>query len=156
MMGVFFLPLLFLPGRMYSAYCYLPFAGLAIALTGLAGSVSAAALVLFLALWLPMDVHELRVRQRETLARDAGIRAWMDGVERFRAGGERVDAFVFSGAPAGFERWGVEGALKYFYERNDLKIHSSAESADGLHGRVAFLNWDEGRRRLDIAVRSAP
>src|ERR1017187_10199359 len=37
-MGLFFSPLLFLPGRMFSAYCYLPFAGLGIAMTGLAGA----------------------------------------------------------------------------------------------------------------------
>jgi len=32
MMALFLAPLLFLPGRVFSAYCYLPFAGLAIAL----------------------------------------------------------------------------------------------------------------------------
>ena len=31
MMGILFVPLLFLPGRLFSAYCYLPFARLAIA-----------------------------------------------------------------------------------------------------------------------------
>jgi hypothetical protein len=152
MMGLFLLPLLFLPGRIFSAYCYLPFAGLAIALTGVAESASPAALVLFLALWLPMDVHELRLRQRETLARDQGIRAWMEGVARLRASGDRVDAFVFSGAPDGFQRWGVEGALQYFWERNDLKIRARDEGTAGLAGRIAFLTWDG--RRLEIVVRA--
>ena len=49
-MGLLFFPVLFLPGRVFSAYCYLPFAGLAIALTGLAEAASPAALALFLAL----------------------------------------------------------------------------------------------------------
>src|SRR5207253_10503363 len=44
MMALFFLPLLFLPGRIFSAYCYLPFTGLAIALAGAAESTSVAAL----------------------------------------------------------------------------------------------------------------
>ena len=43
-MGLFLFPVLFLPGRMFSAYCYLPFTGLAIAITGLAESASPAAL----------------------------------------------------------------------------------------------------------------
>jgi hypothetical protein len=153
MTGLFFLPLLFLPGRLFSAYCYLPFAGLAIALAGVAEAASPAAVVLFLALWLPMDIHELRLRRRETLARDGEIRTWMAGVEQFAASRQKVDAFVYSGLPEGFQRWGAEGALKYFYERNDLKVRSSDEGSAGLPGRIAFLMWDAARKRLDIAVR---
>jgi hypothetical protein len=156
-MGLFLLPVLFLPGRMFSAYCYLPFAGLAIALTGLAEGVTLpAALALFLALWLPVDVNELRLRRRATLANDDEVHTWMSGVRRFAARGERVDAFVFSGTPAGFERWGVVGALQYFYERSDLTVRYVGDddaAALAQTRRVALLNWDEGRKRLDIVVR---
>ncbi|MEO8595727.1 MAG: hypothetical protein ABI759_20575 [Candidatus Solibacter sp.] len=151
-MLLFLFPVLFLPGRMFSAYCYLPFAGLAIALTGVAERASPAALALFLALWLPVDWREFRVRRRETLAQDAGIRTWMNGVGAFAASKEKVDAFVYEGAPAGFHSWGVEGALKYFYERNDLKV---VRAGPVVNGRVAYLRWDEIRRRLDISVRAA-
>ena len=144
---------------MFSAYCYLPFAGLAIAITGLAevgGAAPQAALGLFLALCLPMDIHELRVRRRDTLANDGEVRVWMDTVRRFAAGRQRVDAFVFSGAPAGFHPWGVEGALKYFYERSDLTVMpiAAADAAPPVETRrVALLNWDAGRKRLDIVMR---
>ena len=195
-MGLFFSPLLFLPGRMFSAYCYLPFAGLGIAMTGLAeaggadplvragrprpasgttisasrqaqagrperrprttGSAPQAALGLFLALWLPMDIHELRLRRRDTLANDGEVRTWMNAVGAFAAGHPRVDAFVFSGTPAGFHPWGVEGALKYFYERTDITVKRAGEpDAAALmeSRRVALLIWDAGRKRLDILVR---
>lgn len=155
-MGLFLFPVLFLPGRIFSAYCYLPFTGLAIAITGLAEAASPAALALFLALWLPMDIHELRLRRRDTLANDDAVRTWMNAVGRFAAGKERVDAFVFSGTPGGFHQWGVEGALKYFYERSDLTVKQSGEpDAAALiqRKRVALLNWDAGRKRLDITMR---
>jgi hypothetical protein len=155
-MGLFFLPMLFLPGRVFSAYCYLPFTGLAIALTGLADAASPAALGLFLALWLPMDIHELRLRRRDTLANDDEVRTWMNGVRGFAAGNPRVDAFVFSGTPAGFHQWGVEGTLMYFYARNDLTVKNIGEGdAAALMEtrRVALLNWDAGRKRLDIVMR---
>ena len=140
---------------MFSAYCYLPFTGLAIAISGLAESASPAAVALFLALWLPMDLHEFRLRRRETLANDDAVRTWMNAVGRFAAGKERVDAFVFSGTPGAFHQWGVEGALKYFYERNDLTVKQAgeADAAALMHTkRVALLSWDAARRRLDITM----
>jgi len=103
-----------------------------------------------------MDLHELRLRWRETLANDDEVHTWMSGVRRFAARGERVDAFVFSGTPAGFERWGVVGALQYFYERSDLTVRYVGDddaAALAQTRRVALLNWDEGRKRLDIVVR---
>src|SRR5450756_2429056 len=45
-----------------------------------------AAMALFLAMWLPMDFHELRLRRRDTLANDDEVRTWMTGVRRFAAG----------------------------------------------------------------------
>jgi hypothetical protein len=151
MMLIFFAPLLFLPGRIFSAYCYLPFTGLAIALSG----VSAAPLVLGLALWMPMNLRELRVRQRETLARDADIRTWMAAARDFADSHEKVDAFVYSGAPADFHAWGVEGALKYFYSRPDLVVRWSEDpQARELLAtkRVGFIQWDAARQRADIRV----
>jgi hypothetical protein len=80
----------------------------------------------------------------------------MGAVRRFAAGKQRVDAFVFSGTPAGFHQWGVEGTLKYFYERTDLTA-TPLGSADAAvlteTRRVALLNWDAGRKRLDIVMR---
>ena len=150
-MALFLVPLLFLPGRMFSAYCYLPFAALAIALSGVADAASPAALAVFLALWLPMDLRELRVRRRETLANAAEVRTWMNGVRAFAASGEKVDGFVYSGTPGGYNSWGIEGALKYFYERNDLVVKPEGQA---VAGRVARLVWDPWRKRLDISVPS--
>jgi len=155
-MGLFLFPVLFLPGRIFSAYCYLPFAFLSIALTGVGEALSPAAMWLFLALWLPMDIHELRLRRRETLVNDNEVRTWMDTVGRFAAGKQRVDAFVFSGTPEGFHQWGIEGTLKYYYERSDLTVKSigDPEAAALIQSRrVALLNWDASRKRLDIAMR---
>ena len=111
---------------------------------------------LFLALWLPMEIHELRLRRRDTLASDDEVRTWMSTVRRFAAANQRVDAFVFSGTPAGFHQWGIEGALKYFYERNTLTVKPIGEgdaAALMQTRRVGLLTWDAGRKRLDIVMR---
>ena len=155
MMGLFFFPMLFLPGRIFSAYCYVPFTGMAIALTGLAESTAPPAMAAFLLLWLLMNLHELRLRRRETLAKDDEARAWITTAGRFVGTQPPVDTFVFFGAPAGFHRWGVEGALKYFFRRNDLVIFSidEPEASQLLRTkRVAVLTWDPALKRLNIEI----
>jgi hypothetical protein len=79
------------------------------------------------------------------------VRTWMNGVQAFAASHEKVDGFVYSGTPGGFHSWGVEGALKYFYERSDLVVKPAGQA---ISGRVAWLTWDAGRKRLDISVRT--
>jgi len=152
-MALFLFPLVFLPGRLFSAYCYLPLAGLAIALTGVAEAASPGAVAALALLMLPLDYRELRHASRDTLARDREIRTWMDTVEQFAAANPGARAFVFEGAPRGFERWGVEGALRYFYARGDLAIRAASEpgAAELLASRgTAELRWNPAIRRLEI------
>ncbi len=153
LMALFFFPLLFLPGRVFSAYCYLPVAGLAIALTGVAEAAAPAALAALVILMLPADYRELRRRSRETLARDAAIHAWMGAVEGFADAHPEARRFIFSGGPAGFQRWGIEGALEYFYGRKELVIRSGSDpdaAAVRAGGRAATLEWDPAGARLHI------
>jgi hypothetical protein len=154
MMGAFLFPMLFLPGRMLGAYCYLPFTGLAIAMAGLAEAASPAAVVLFFLLWLPQDIHWLRLQRRDTLARAAEVREWVTTVERFAATDPSVNTFVYSGTPGGFPRWGVEGALKYLFHRLDIQLQSKDEARGEATppGRAALLEWDPVRRKLEITA----
>jgi len=146
--ALFFFPLLFLPGRIFSAYCYLPFTGIAIGLS----AIEAAPLALAIALWMPMNIHELRLRSRETLARDAEIRSWMNTVERFAESHPKIDTFYYEGAPRGFQQWGIEGALKYFYKRLDLTVRSNDSGARS----GALIQWDWIAKRATVTVLPQP
>jgi hypothetical protein len=155
--AIFLLPLLFLPGRMFSAYCYLPFAGLALAFAGVAGNLRPACIGLFFLLWLPWDYRALHAAGRETLARDAQVRSWMGTLAAFTRNAPPLDAYVYSGTPEGFHRWGVEGALRYLVGPGDFKIAESGDpEAERLPAgaRVALLNWDPPTRRLEIVTRA--
>jgi hypothetical protein len=153
MLGIFFLPLLFLPGRLFSAYCYVPFIGLAIALTGLPTIGRPLWVALFFALWLPVDYRELRSSRSQTLARDADVRTWMTTAGAFVNSAPPIDAWIFSGAPEGFHQWGIEGALKYFLNKSELNVHAMDDpAAQSLHGRVAMLTWDGAAHRLDVSA----
>lgn len=100
---------------------------------------------LFLLLWLPWDLEVLRLDKRETLARDNQVRARVTSVETFAKYGQPVEAFIFSGAPESFHRWGVEGALSYVLDSGRLRIYSDGESAASevlTSSRVALLERD--------------
>src|SRR5882672_2446933 len=57
MMVLFFVPLLFLPGRLYSAYCYLPLAGFALMAAAIASLDRLAPVIALLCiLWIPWNM----------------------------------------------------------------------------------------------------
>jgi len=147
-MLLFFMPMLFLPGRLFSAYCYVPFIGLAIAISAMPRVWVLAGLLAF----IPLDLHSLRVERRATLAHDDEARTWVTTVAAFASTHPAVDDFVFSGKPAYFGRWGVEGAIKYCFDRYDAKVYALGEPIPSGH-RVALLTW--GGNQLAISVRSA-
>jgi hypothetical protein len=153
-MAILFLPMLLLPGRLFSAYCYVPFIGLAIAVSGFAQACHplwiAAAFVAF----MPLDLHALREQRRATLAHDDEARTWITTVAAYAAKHPAVDDFVFSGKPTYFGRWGVEGAIKYCFDRYDAKVYSLGDpeiAAIPPGDRVALLTWGNGI--LAISVR---
>jgi hypothetical protein len=156
-MVLFFFPLLFLPGRLFSPYCYVPFIGLAVLFGGLAERSRPAVLAVFFVIWAIQDVNELRQDRSATLALDAQIREWTSTVERYATTAPRPDAVVYDGEIDGFAAWGEEGAIHYFF--HDLKLPvgfiGDPKTLPLLRlPRVAMLNWNHGTRNLSIRVRS--
>jgi hypothetical protein len=150
MAGILAFPLFFLPGRIFSAYCYVPFAGLALALSGVAETAGPVPVALFLLLFVPLDLRELRTHRGATLALDNDVRAWVTGLRDFARTSPPLDGLVWSGEIPGFATWGVEGAARYVFHQPDLNV-ASADDAAGRdllrHGRVAYIAWNPGARR---------
>ena len=153
MMGLFFFPLLCLPGRVLNAYCYLPFTGLAVALAGMMETASPAAIAIFLLLWLPVDLHWLRTQRNDTLRQDQQAREWITTVGSFAKSRPEVTEFIYNQTPEEFHVWGIEGTVKYFYKSLDPTI-LPADSPEGMKlrqsGRAAVLEWDWYWHRLTI------
>ena len=158
-MGSLLLPLLFLPGRLSSAYCYAPFTGLAIVAAGVVETTRALPMVLFLLLWVPVDLEELRAQRNVTLARDNEIRQWVRGVKQFAATRPQFDAAAWSGKIPGFAPWGTVAALRIVFDRWNLPVYylDFAESSPAWQkGRVAYLLWNGSARQLSAAVHTGP
>jgi hypothetical protein len=155
-MLLFLAPVLFLPGRIETAYCYLPFTGLAIALTGAAEMCHPAVIVAGLLLLAPLEYRDLRAERRDKLAKDDDACAWVGAWSKFAAGAGPVDTFLWNGTPYGFGSFGVEGAIKCFYPGNGFHIryyHQLPVAMDG--NRVAVLTWNESLHKLDIVAHAA-
>ena len=153
MMGLFFFPLLWLPGRIFSAYCYLPFTGLAIAMAGIAEHVKPVVIAVFFLLWMPLDILSLREQRNAALSQDHDAREWITTLSAYARTKPAVTGFVYKGMPDGFHAWGLEGAVKYFFRLLDVTIPliDSPEGAQVLrNGRVAILHWDGAGHRLNI------
>ena len=153
MMALFLVPLLCLPGRISSAYCYLPFTGLAIAMAGIAETARPVAIAIFFLLWLPADIYWLNAQGNETVRQDRDTREWITTLGKFAETRPAVTGFVYKGFPEAFHNWSAEGGVKYFFRLLNVTVPpvDSLEGAQLLrNGRVAILNWDAARHRLEI------
>ncbi len=155
-MVLFFAPLLFLPGRLFGAYTYLPLTGFALAAASLA-ALDGATLVLACALlWIPWNLHHLRMARRYALFAAEQNRAYLGAVAQYAQGASGTPVFLYDAAPPEMRRWGIEGALRYFTHRPDLKLYSveDREASEILRSdSFTLLAWDEGARRLLISAR---
>ena len=153
MTAIFFFPLIWLPARVFSAYCYLPFSGLAIAVAGLVEAVHPAVAAACFLLWAPLDLHSLRAQRNDTLRRANQAREWVTTLARYAGTKPAVDGFVYQGLPEGFHIWGAEGAVKYYFRRLEVTI-PPADTPDGIRQqqscRTAILAWDGMSHKLEI------
>lgn len=155
-MTLLMVPLLFLPGRLFEAYTYLPLACVAIAIAAVASQWNPVWAWIALAVWMPFNLRELRHEQRLKLDLDDQVFSFIDTVGKFAARNPSILTFVYDGTPAGFHDWGAAAAWNIVHHQLDLRAlyFKWPESAKALAGQtVAFGSWDGRRRQLTIAVR---
>ena len=160
---LFFFPLLFLPGRLYPAYCYVPLTGAAIAVAGLVSIGERAhwrplapVMLLVFAIWIPWNIRELRIDRAATLGPDYDTRAFVAGIQKFAESHPKPAPFVYDSAPAGLHHWGVTAAIHIAYHRLDIPA-LYADTSEGQQAMkrpaVILFSWDAPRRRVRFNVR---
>jgi hypothetical protein len=153
MLCLFFVPLMFLPGRLFPAYCYLPLAGLSLMTAALADRKNLLPVVaIACAAWIPWNLLTIRKTWRETLATDNENRVYVSALADFARASKNTHTFVYDGAPAGLHAWGIEGALRFLYRRPPgLYSIEDKEAAQALKLEdVALLNWNPATRTLAV------
>jgi len=116
----FVIMLLFLPGRRYEAYAYLPLATASIAIAAGAMHVRPALAVAAIVLWLPWNVSQTLALQRAKLEQDETAFAFVDKLETWARQHPSVKTLVYEGRPGGYHNWGVTGAWNIVHHSSGL------------------------------------
>lgn len=151
-------PMLLVPGRRFGAYLYLPLAGLAVAVAALSERVGWKWLAAPLAVWLGFNYAEMRHMRRATLAEAEETAAYVFSLADLANNAKDIDTVLVDSAPASLRRWGVEGALRYTFDRDDIEL-IYLEDADHKEPRpeatLAMLSWDGPLKKLYTMRRTA-
>ncbi len=152
-MAWFFVPLLFLPGRLFAAYCYLPLAGFALMAATIASIPQLTPVVALLCiLWIPLNFTHLRKNRRDTLAADADARIYVTALQTFRQTSKAPRAFLYDGLPAKFNWWGVDGALRFLYGYPGPELRAASEPQPSGSGPAVLLKWDPATHKLAVVA----
>ncbi len=155
--GCFVSPLLFLPGRLYVAYAYLPLACATIAVTAAASRFRPVWLWLVLILWMPFNLTEARHFQHAKLAADDEVFAFVDTVNRWVAKNPSIRTFVYDGVPPSFHHWGVTAAWNIAHHGLNMPAYFSGwpEAENALaNENVAYGAWNTKANRIELALRT--
>jgi hypothetical protein len=149
------IPLIFLPGRLFEAYLYLPLAGAMIAVAAAASRWNPVWAWIALAIWMPFNIRQLRQERHATLDLDDLTFAFVNAMGKWVERNPDISTFVYDGGPPGFRNWGVTGAWNIYHNQIDLPAQFILlpEARKALAEQtVAYGSWDPLRSRLTIYV----
>ena len=153
---LFLVPLVFLPGRLFSAYWYVPLIGVAMALSSLADTRYGFLAAVFLAAWLPWNYVDLRDYRRQKLAEDADSRDYVAQLQAAAPSYQGIPIFLYHGLPPAFPAWGTAGALRYLLPEVNVKVYPmdgpTAAQLIRQSPAIATLVWVQASHKLGVAA----
>jgi hypothetical protein len=152
----FFVPLAFLPGRMFAAYSYVPLIGAAIAFSALARRDRAVLVAVYFALWIPWNIFHLKLNRRSALTIADENRRYLGTLGSYLRKSPDTRVFVYDGRPFSFAPWGIEGAIRWFTGDAKREVYSmgGADVSGNLQrSSAAVLSWDPTTRSLEVIDR---
>jgi len=151
-------PMLFLPGRLFGAYLYVPLIGLAIAAAAFSRKAGFIPTAILLLIWIPLNYREMQTRRREQLAISDENRGYVTLVRTLMAVNPATDTFIFDKSPEGLHYWGVRAAVRYAtLDKRDVK-QAEARTPEALalakEQNLAYLIWNPEKKQLNVVHRT--
>jgi len=157
LMVCFLFTLLFLPGRLFEAYAYLPLVGAVIAMAAAGSRLKPAWILLAAALWLPWNYRHLHREQQAKLAGDDEAFVFVDKLQRWAEKHPGVRTLVYTASPTVYHDWGVTAAWNIGHHAIGLKAlyRDWPEAAKAVTEQtVAYATWDGAARTLSVQEHS--
>ncbi len=153
-MLLFLAPLLALPGRLYSAYWYVPLIGVAVMIAVVCARSPRWLVLGGLALWLAGNYALFTDKAKEILAAGGDNRVYFETLSDVAHRHPELKAFGYDGYPPQMYEWGVEGAVHLLFNLNaSLYPASSAEFAAARSKSPAcVLRWDQSAHKLYATI----
>jgi hypothetical protein len=149
-------PMLFLPGRLFAAYLYVPLIGLAIAISVVDSPLWIA---LAFALWIPWNYHQLPAYRTVNVNASRERRDWFTSQLHSVPYLTDVENFVYDGAPESLAPYGVLGAVRALRPPESTTrlapLGSVEAKAFFAQPKFALLVWDPPSRST-IVLRPTP
>jgi MFS family permease len=134
-------PLLFLTGRLFSAYLYVPLLGLAVAAGALIERPRTVAWVM--AIWLAWTAFVMRRNHRPVFEAQHDTATYMETLRNDIRSRGAARVYAVEGFPEMLHPWGVVGLLR-------LLAPGSAVDAASLQPGTRVLEWKPAQHRLEI------
>ncbi len=157
---ILLVPMLLLPGRLFSAYLYVPLIGLAVAFGAAASQVRPAALLGLLAMaWLSWNYVCLRRDRNIALAAVPDRRAYVSGLIRIRKEEPDIDNFIYDNGPVNW--YGTKGVLQFLRPDRDTRFTAiGITQPDELRRALdspplAVLVWNQVKHNMAPLIRTA-
>lgn len=148
-------PLLFLPGRLFSVYWYVPLMGVALVAAVLASKAPRIAVAAFFLVWMPLNYAILRQRRGPMLDIAYENREYVDALRAVAQQHPAIGAIVYRALPHGMHPWGAEGAIHIVFG-SDIPAYwyGTPESQHAAETPpVATMDWNPATRTIETAVR---
>lgn len=145
------IPLLFLPGRLFAVYLFVP---LLIFSPTLAGAFYRPRIALPLVLiWAGYDYFAMRPKWRAYRAQSTQIRSYVDQLREYVQQHPQSRTLLCDSMPYVFNIWGVAGAVHWFSRDPNIVVRydaNAASSADARKNGTVVLHWDRENARLIV------
>jgi hypothetical protein len=148
-------PMLVLPGRLFSAYLYVPLIGLAIGMSTIAANLNPAIVAAFFVLWLPWNYSILRKDRRVALSDARDRRAFVAQLTDFVH--LKADLHSFIGHPSmPVNTYGTAAVVKLARPPAEPLMYAQVDSPEMKAAlqqpSLAILDWDWFKHQLKTAV----
>ena len=110
-----------------------------------------------LAVWMPLNLHDLRAEQRATLAMDDEAYEFVEAINQWVVEHPATGTLVYDGLPRGYHHWGATAAWNIAHRSVGMPAYFREwpEAKKALAGGVvAYGTWEAGASRLVLRTRA--